>query len=196
MSSIDQAKVQRIHESATELFARFGYRKTSISEIAEAAQVGKGTVYLVAKNKEELFFQVVSREVRAWVARIRTSAVDLPADKLLVQTSMSAFLYMEERPLVKDLLLGNLEEVLPLWTEQLEELREEGRAFTRGILKKGIDEGLFRRDLRVEETARVMQNMMAMGLLLAYRERKSLADQMAQAAITLDLLLNGLIVRA
>jgi hypothetical protein len=109
---------------------------------------------------------------------------------------MSAFLYMEERPLVKDLLLGNLEEVLPLWTEQLEELREEGRAFTRGILKKGIDEGLFRRDLRVEETARVMQNMMAMGLLLAYRERKSLADQMAQAAITLDLLLNGLIVRA
>jgi AcrR family transcriptional regulator len=41
--------------AAMELFARYGYKKTSIDEIAEAAGVAKRTVYLNFENKAAVF---------------------------------------------------------------------------------------------------------------------------------------------
>ena len=49
-------KVQhRILEVATKQFVQFGYRKTSISDIADHAGIGKGSLYLHYKSKQELF---------------------------------------------------------------------------------------------------------------------------------------------
>lgn len=48
---------QKILESANEFFFRYGYKKTSIDEIAAEAGIGKGTVYLHFSSKEELFFK-------------------------------------------------------------------------------------------------------------------------------------------
>ena len=193
---VEDEKRRRILNAATGLFAHYGYRKTSIAEIAEEAQVGKGTVYLVAKNKEDLFFQVVSAEVAAWCASVEAS-VDprLSADVLLLNASITALGYADAHPLVKELLLGNHDEVLPLWATELQELRKEGRAHTIGILKLGIEQGLFRADFDVDKVALLLQNMMAMGLVLAYRERKSTAEQIASSAVALDVLLKGLLVR-
>src|SRR5262249_2494295 len=61
---------RRILDAASEAFARHGFKKTSIDDVAKAASVGKGTVYLVCDSKEDLFYQVVHREIRAWVADI------------------------------------------------------------------------------------------------------------------------------
>lgn len=65
--------------AATETFARFGYKKTSIDDIARRAGIGKGTVYLHFESKEELFGAVVRRlwtnafaEVQAAVNQART----------------------------------------------------------------------------------------------------------------------------
>ncbi|WP_028975444.1 TetR/AcrR family transcriptional regulator [Spirochaeta cellobiosiphila] len=41
------------------LFERYGIRKTSVSEIAKAAGIGKGTFYLFYQSKEELFIDVL-----------------------------------------------------------------------------------------------------------------------------------------
>lgn len=48
-------KAESILLAAVDLFARYGYRKTSIDEIAEAAQVAKRTVYLHFENKAAVF---------------------------------------------------------------------------------------------------------------------------------------------
>jgi AcrR family transcriptional regulator len=65
--------------AATETFARFGYKKTSIDDIARRAGIGKGTVYLHFESKEELFGAVVRRlwtnalaEIEAGVKQART----------------------------------------------------------------------------------------------------------------------------
>jgi AcrR family transcriptional regulator len=48
-------KREAIFDAALELFGRYGYRRTSIDDIARAAGVAKGTVYLYVENKEALF---------------------------------------------------------------------------------------------------------------------------------------------
>lgn len=52
---------ETILTAAIETFARFGFRKASIDDIARRAAIGKGTVYLHFESKEELFGAVVRR---------------------------------------------------------------------------------------------------------------------------------------
>lgn len=52
---------EAILTAALELFPRFGFKKTSVEEIATRARIGKGTIYLHFPSKEELFGAVVRR---------------------------------------------------------------------------------------------------------------------------------------
>lgn len=48
----------KIVESALITFSRYGYDKTRMDDIAEAAKVSKGTLYLYFRSKEELFYAI------------------------------------------------------------------------------------------------------------------------------------------
>ncbi|MGZ5968756.1 MAG: TetR/AcrR family transcriptional regulator, partial [Polyangiales bacterium] len=63
---MERAKKECILTEAGKAFTRFGFKKTSVDEIAKKAGVAKGTVYLAAESKEDLFYQVLHRELRAW----------------------------------------------------------------------------------------------------------------------------------
>ena len=56
-----KAKTQLI-EAAGVTFSRFGYRKTTMDDIAFAAGKGKSSLYYYFKNKEEVFEAVVEKE--------------------------------------------------------------------------------------------------------------------------------------
>src|ERR1700749_3059887 len=67
-TNLKREKKECILSAATRLFARFGFKKTSVDQIAKDAGVAKGTVYLAADTKEDLFYQAVHRELRAYTA--------------------------------------------------------------------------------------------------------------------------------
>src|SRR5712691_9620645 len=56
---IGSPKPNAIVLAALELFTRYGYRKTSIDDIAQAAQVAKRTVYLHFENKAAVFLAIL-----------------------------------------------------------------------------------------------------------------------------------------
>lgn len=60
--SIDNTK-ESILGVANKLFSRFGFQKTSMDEIAKTARKAKGSLYYHFASKEELFKEVVSREM-------------------------------------------------------------------------------------------------------------------------------------
>ena len=62
----------RILEAAQALFGRYGLKKTSIEEIAKSAGLGKGTVYLYFRSKEEIFEAVVLGFGKALTEKLRT----------------------------------------------------------------------------------------------------------------------------
>jgi AcrR family transcriptional regulator len=53
------AKANAVVLAGLELFTRYGYRKTSIDDIAQAAQVAKRTVYLHFENKAAVFLAIL-----------------------------------------------------------------------------------------------------------------------------------------
>jgi AcrR family transcriptional regulator len=54
-----EQKLRALLDAAVGVFARFGYRKTSMDDIARAAGVSRQGLYLLFSNKEELFRRAV-----------------------------------------------------------------------------------------------------------------------------------------
>ncbi|MFP5219394.1 MAG: TetR/AcrR family transcriptional regulator [Actinomycetes bacterium] len=59
-------------DAAAELFARQGYAKTSLEEVAAAARVSKGTVYGHFDGKEQLFRAALEDQERQVIERLAT----------------------------------------------------------------------------------------------------------------------------
>jgi TetR/AcrR family acrAB operon transcriptional repressor len=74
LKSENEIREQRILDVAADLIIHYGYDKTTISDIANAARVSKGTIYLHFESKDELFEALLFREMwrysEAWLAAI------------------------------------------------------------------------------------------------------------------------------
>lgn len=82
MQSTDNEKKERTLSAAWEVFARFGYEKASVQDIAEAAGVSKSVVFKYYESKENLYrtaFRVASDEIARADAEA-ASAATVPDD--------------------------------------------------------------------------------------------------------------------
>ncbi len=75
-------KRELILDAALELFRVRGFRRTSMEDIAEAAEIAKGTLYLYFRSKEELFAALSQRLGERILeamdqAKIATASADL-----------------------------------------------------------------------------------------------------------------------
>ena len=96
----DNAKRRQIIEGARAVFLAQGFDAASMNDIARAAGVSKGTLYVYFKHKEQLFEAIVEEEYRAQAeglfdfdpndhdveaaltrARLRLCPISLPAGK-------------------------------------------------------------------------------------------------------------------
>ncbi|WP_206793553.1 TetR/AcrR family transcriptional regulator [Amycolatopsis sp. MtRt-6] len=94
-------RAERILDAAADLLLRAGYRRTTIEDVAELADVGKGTVYLHWKNREELFLAVLLREsVRVLEDLVRTLEADPLAARLSRLTEIQ-YANVLKRPLLR-----------------------------------------------------------------------------------------------
>lgn len=57
---VKELREKQIKEAALRLFSEKGFHNTTVTQIAEAADLGKGTIYWYWKSKEELAFSLVS----------------------------------------------------------------------------------------------------------------------------------------
>ena len=71
MQVLDEEKRLKILLAAARLFATQPFHKVLLSEVAEGAGVGKGTLYTYFKSKEDLYFSVLHNGFSDLVARLR-----------------------------------------------------------------------------------------------------------------------------
>jgi len=180
-------------ESASRCFARYGYKKTSMDTVAEEARVAKGTVYLYCESKQDLLYRSVERELRAWIDEL-SLLIDpaRPANEILADMARRDAAFVEQRPLVADLLSGMLDGELAESRDRFEELRKRGLQHVVAVLQLGIGQGVFAADLDVHATARILQEMQLSGALLRHRAAVPLRQVRRQQVAALRLVLQGL----
>jgi AcrR family transcriptional regulator len=102
-------RAARILDVTAELLLRFGYRRITIEDIAEHADIGKGTVYLHWKTREELFGAVFEREVLHALEDLLDSLRHEPEAWRPHRLARSYFLGIMNRPLLAACFLGDAE---------------------------------------------------------------------------------------
>src|SRR4051812_18242419 len=88
---------QEIVRAARRLFAHRGYARTNIEDIAEAAGVAKGTIYLYFPSKEAVFAEVLETDLET----LTTETIETTSAAATLEGRLRAFLdlrvrYMQE----------------------------------------------------------------------------------------------------
>ena len=188
---MEAAKQKRILSAAQDLFGSHGFKRVAIDEIAKKAGVSKGTVYNYAESKDDLFFKVVEQELSAWVAECG-SRIDenKPADNMLLENGLYAFNYLDTKPVLKQLLLEDIDYSLNLWVDKLNHIRQQCSCNGQRILEIGIQQGKFRKDLDVKTASLVLNDILINALVMKYK--RGVSESLVWATTAMDLILRGI----
>jgi AcrR family transcriptional regulator len=144
-------RATRILDVAADLLLRHGYRRVSIDDVAAGAGIGKGTVYLHWKTREQLFGAVFAREVLRAMRELRQALGTDPQACLLHNFARAYFLAIANRPLLHGSLLDDTD-LLGKLANSADAGREDRHdALARDYLGLLAQHGLLRHDMGVDE---------------------------------------------
>jgi len=139
----DEVREQLV-QAARQVFARYGFKKTALDDIAREARKGTSTIYYYFKSKDEIFKAVIDAE-----AEIRTKSIDDQISRIEdTQLKLKTYIYVRMRTLkmvgnyyeaIKNDLLDNLYFINTLRTDHFD--AEVDRI--KRMLIEGIDKGIF-----------------------------------------------------
>lgn len=101
MAEASNQREQRILNAAAELIAHYGYDKTTMDEIARAAGISKGAVYLHFKSKEHLLASLLSHETEALKERYFELLAADPQGTSIFTIYRYGLEIIDESPLIK-----------------------------------------------------------------------------------------------
>lgn len=142
------ARQEEIRNRARDIFARYGYRKTTIEDIGKACGLGKAALYHYFSGKEEIFAEVVRAEGEKVLSRIRASvdATDDPKAQLtaMVRTRLKAVSAIVSEH-IEHQSVAELKGSLPLVARSLQQFLGEEAEILRTILEAGARKGVFKK---------------------------------------------------
>ena len=97
---------ERILDAATTLLVRWGYRKTTLDDVAREAGVGKGTIYLHWKDKNDLFRAAIWREQQRYSEEVQRRIAADPEGGLLHRITTHGMLAALSNPLMAAIIRG------------------------------------------------------------------------------------------
>jgi AcrR family transcriptional regulator len=141
-----EEKLNEVLNASLKCFGRYGYKKTTMEDIASEIGLTKGALYTYASSKEDLYHQAVASALSRWQNRVR-EAVEKDNSPLDMFETMSfkAFQYLTEDQALRQVLIDN-PDIFPMFGEQdpFAEINEKSRDILRSIIEQGIAENIFR----------------------------------------------------
>ncbi len=184
-------KRMRILASAKELFVQYGFRKTSVAEIAARAGVAKGTVYLYFPTKGDLLMQAVTLEEHTLIDRLGPAFDEtLPGSRRLHFVRRESLEAMLDLPLLARLLTHDTELAAALSAAD-PEVTASGLALAEEWLAELIElaaPDLFSREeklarARVIQHARYFASLMSEDLLMNGLDLRAMASTLADMVV-------------
>lgn len=109
-----QDKEERVLAAAREVFMRYGFKRTTMSDLAEAAHMSRPALYLIYPSKEDVFRLLMAQVFNEFLCEIRDGLKNYEsvADKLTFAFEVwcvRSFEIMQALPDAKDMLENGYE---------------------------------------------------------------------------------------
>ena len=147
-----------IYKAALPFFAKYGYKKTTLEDIASALDMSNTNLYSYARSKRDLYQCCVDYAIDQWQEFVRQQTRDIedPKEKL-VTTWRSAVGYIigNEEMMA---LLKNDPTIFPMFpnVDPIEEYNDWSVQYVKEILEEGIEKGVFRATINVDIAATML----------------------------------------
>ena len=131
-----------IVEAATKSFSLFGYKATTMDQVAKLANVGKGTIYTFFKNKEELFEEIISTLVKEMITEAEAVIQpDLPFTENVHRALYRLLEFRSEHQLMIKLVQEETEMGTLAVSEMLQHVENEIIAYLQQKIEAAISKG-------------------------------------------------------
>lgn len=136
--SIDRKKL--ILEAATKSFSLFGYKATTMDQVAKIANVGKGTIYTFYENKEQLFKEIILRMIHDMKSEAeQVIQHDLSFSENLHKALYRILEFRKEHQLFIKLLQEEKQMGTPAVQEMLNEIELEIVSYVKDKIQIGVE---------------------------------------------------------
>ncbi len=186
---------ERLLEAALKEFSERGFRKTTLDDVAQSADVSKGTLYNYFSSKEEMYDQACDHAFRRWDdwACSRAEKVEDPREKLRT-LARELYYYLADHQETKRLLQRD-PNLFPIFGELT--YRDGGELDTvkmlRSILTSGIKQGIFR-EMEIDRVIRILGSVFRMFVIESYIDSPERSENQL-AMETLAIVIDGLQAR-
>ncbi|GGN99079.1 TetR/AcrR family transcriptional regulator [Saccharibacillus kuerlensis] len=136
---------EQVLHAAAQSFSLFGYKATTMDQVAKIANVGKGTIYTFFENKEELFDEILLEAIRELRRRAEAEIhAERPFFENVYQALDAILEFREEH----DLFLKLSQELRDIGTPQakaaLFKVERVVLEFLERVIRESMDKGAIR----------------------------------------------------
>ncbi|MCP4137692.1 MAG: TetR/AcrR family transcriptional regulator [bacterium] len=190
-----EEKLEQILEVSLKIFSRYGFKKTTVEDIANELDMTKGNLYLYVKNKRDLYEQTVAHALVRWQQRVlKDLEQETDIVKQFIIGCSKSYEYLSKDVDLRNLLIDD-PSIFPLShkEDRFLAINRQSMDILKDLLQKGIDEKRFRA-VNVDQVTEFLYSVYIMFVIKTYvkSEGKSTGSMFQEA---LDLVLNGLLIK-
>ncbi len=135
---------EQIINAAAVVFGRFGYKKTTMDEIAIATGKGKTAIYYYFKNKEDVFKAVIEKEAE----ELEKNLMEAITSKSSPDEKLKAYFYARMRTMIGlsnfyDAMKNELLDHLPFINNIRKTIDHKELELVKAILNEGVSKNIF-----------------------------------------------------
>ena len=189
-----QERTEKILEASLKVFAKYGFKKTTVEDIATALSMTKGNLYLYARDKRDLYEKTVAFGLRRWQRNVIQSVANIHdiVEKTIVICKRS-YEYLAKDEDMRNVIIND-PSIFPLHPEEdhFYRINVESMDVLKTLIHRGVEEKRFR-PINADHLTSFIYSVYIMFVHKTYVKLEGpMVDEMFNAA--LDVILKGLLV--
>jgi AcrR family transcriptional regulator len=190
-----QDKLNRLYDASLKVFARYGYKRTRVEDIAAELGMTKGNLYLYARNKQELYEKAVMYGLLRWQSKVTDSLAGMDDVKeKFVTMCKKSFQYLSRDVALRTILIND-PSIFPLSPreDRFSGINRVSMDMLKAVIEEGIQKKKFR-PMDVKYVTDLLYSIYVMFIIKTYikSEGKSTKKMFEQG---IELVLSGLLSR-
>ena len=187
-------KYENLFETALELFAAYGYKKTTVDDVAGKLSMTKGNLYFYVKNKKDLYEKTVDYALNQWkTAAENAMATETDMVSKFRVMAIASIEYIENNPTLRQVLINDPSIfTLSSKEDRFRETNLNAMTILKSVLEEGVKQNIFY-PMDVDHITEYLFSVYIMFLIKRYvKSESSSSKTMFREA--LELTIRGLVI--
>jgi len=157
---------EKIYAAAVKIFAKEGFEKTTVDDIAAKSKLAKGTMYYYFKSKDEIFLEMIDSGISKFNAALEEGMKEAKAPKDKMEKLLDIQLdYYEKYNDFYKVIFSEFWRLEPRWKKEIDKIREGYFSMIKNIIEEGKKTGSFNKNIDSSSAAISIFSLFAFGAL-------------------------------